>query len=143
MNYWRRIILYSFIPAIGFHLLLMPFWFLIAFQQSAKAMSIEMVFDMLLPIYLLKSNYNNSEEFMQFTYYPVNAFIIMCAVAVSCFMYYLNWAVSIGSLLHPDPQTLTATLSEFFAASTIALIGIVISFISIFLKKRRGLAETE
>ncbi|PQJ08759.1 hypothetical protein CJD36_022620 [Flavipsychrobacter stenotrophus] len=122
---------------------MMPFWFLIAFQQSAKAMSIEMVFDMLLPIYLLKSNYNNSEEFMQFKYYPINAFIIMCAVATSCFMYYLNWAVSIGSLLHPDPETLAATPSEFFAASTIALIGIVISFISIFLKKRRGLADTE
>lgn len=138
MNYWRRIILYSFIPAIGFHLLLMPFWFLIAFQQSAKAMSIEMVFDILFPIYLLKSHYNNSEEFMQFRYYPVNAFIIMCTVATSCFMYYVNWAVSIGSFLHPDPQTLAATFSEFFAASTIAVIGIAISMISIFLKKRRG-----
>lgn len=140
MNYWRRILLYSFVPAIGFHLLLMPFWFLVAFQQSAKAMSIEMVFDILFPLYLLKSHYNNSEEFMQFRLYPVNALIIMCSVAVSCFMYYLNWAVSIGSFFHPDPTTITATLSEYFTASTIAIVGIIISMVSIFFKKRRETA---
>lgn len=122
---------------------MMPFWFLIAFQQSAKAMSIEIVFDVLFPIYLLKSHYNNSEEFMQFRRYYVNAIIIMCAVAVSCLMSYVNWAVSIGSFAHPDATTLNAALSEYSTASTIALIGILISSISIFLKKRRGLAESE
>jgi len=143
MNYWRRILLYSFVPAIGFHLFLTPFWFLIAFQQSAKAMSIEMVFDILFPLYLLKSHYNNSEEFMRFRLYPVNALIIMCSVAASCFMYYFNWAISIGNFFHPDAETLKATIAEYFTASTIALIGIVITLISIFVKKTRGLAEVD
>ena len=86
MHYWKRIVLYTFIPAIGFHLLLTPLWFLAAFQQSAKAMSVEMAFDVLLPLYLLKSHYNNSEEFVQFKNYYINAILILCAVTASCFM---------------------------------------------------------
>ena len=141
MNYWRRILLYSFVPAIGFHLMLMPLWFLMAFQQSPKAMEIEMVFDILLPLYLVKSNYNNSEEFVGFRQYYINAIIILVAVSVSCFMYYVNWAISIGDFAHPDNDTLSATMHEYITAITIALVGIVISLVSIYLKKRRGVTE--
>ncbi len=135
MHYWKRIALYTFIPAIGFHLLLMPLWFLAAFQQSAKAMSVEMAFDVLLPLYLLKSHYNNSEEFVQFKNYYINAILIVCAVTASCFLYYLNWAISIGDFLHPDPETLTNTLHEYYVAISIATVGIAISFLSINRKK--------
>lgn len=136
MNYWRRILLYTFIPAIGFHLLLMPLWFLAAFQQSAKAMSVEMAFDVLLPIYLLKSNYNNAEEFVQFKNYYVNALLILVATTLSCMLYYTNWAISIGDFMHPDGETLINTLHEYYVAISIAIIGIVISFISIGRKKK-------
>lgn len=136
MNYWRRILLYTFVPTLGFHLLMLPLWFLAAFQQSAKAMSVEMAFDVLLPIYLLKSHYNNSEEFAGFKNYYINAIIILFAVTASCFMYYVNWAISIGDFMHPDNETLTNTLHEYYVAVSIALIGIIISFISISRKKK-------
>jgi hypothetical protein len=137
MNYWRRILLYTFVPAIGFHLLMMPLWFLAAFQQSAKAMSVEMAFDVLLPVYLLKSNYNNSEEFVQFKNYYINAILILFATTISCFLYYTNWAISIGDFLNPDAETLTNTLHEYYVALSIAIVGIVISLFSISRRKAK------
>lgn len=137
MNYWKRILLYSSVPAVGFHLLLTPFWFLESFQASAKATSIEMAFDILLPIYLLKSHYNNSEEFVQFRNYPVNALIILLCVSLSCLLHYANWALAVGDFLHPDNETLTFTLFEFAISLTIAIVGIAITFIVIRNKRQQ------
>jgi hypothetical protein len=141
MNYWTRIILYSFIPAIGFHLLLTPLWFLESFQTSAKATAIEMAFDVLiLPVYLLKSNFNNSEEFMKFKLYSVNALIIMVCVPLSCMLHYFNWAISIGSLTNPDKETLAGTLFELLASSVITVVGLLISAYAIYKRKNKSAA---
>lgn len=137
MNYWKRILLYSFVPTIGIHLLFMPLWFLESFQTSAKATSAEMAIDVLLiPVYLLKSHYNNSEEFMQFRHYSLNVLIIMICVPLSCFLHYFNWAISIGSFSSPDKETVQMTIFEFLAATAVTLIGLAISLIAIWRSKR-------
>ncbi len=56
-KYWAVIILVSYIPTIGFHYLMRPFWF----NKTADHTSVttfEMVFTILfLPIYLIIINY--------------------------------------------------------------------------------------
>lgn len=137
MNYWKRILLYSLVPAIGFHLLFTPFWFLESFQGSAKATSIEMAFDILfLPVYLVKSHYNNSEEFMKFRHFSLNALIILVCVPLSCALHFFNWAVSIGSFTHPDKETLSFTIFEFMAATLVSVAGLLIAIFFIRSRKR-------
>lgn len=126
-KYWAVIILVSYIPTIGFHYLMRPFWF----NKTADHTSVttfEMVFTILfLPIYLIIINYLLSKRNLIKWLFVFNAVIICSCVLISSRLHFLNWADSVGNRENPDNDTREVVAFEEQAGLLVTEIGIVIT----------------
>lgn len=128
LTYWILIILYSYIPTIGVHYLIRPYWFEKGSDHTSTT-SFELFFTMiLLPVYLVAGHFILSKKYRTERYFAVNALLILSSIAISAYLHFLNWADSVGNRSNPDAGTRAVMTFEVTTGSIIAMIGIALAY---------------
>ena len=128
----------SYLPTILIHLLFRPLWYK-GVDSCASATTTEMIITMLiLPLYLVMTNYSLAKTFNKLTYvFVINALIIISCIWLSSYMHFKNWADSIGNWNSPDSETLEVMGFEKMVGIILCLLGLAIILVHLIVKNKK------
>src|ERR1043165_4197547 len=91
IKYWTFVLLISYLPTIGFHLILRPLWF--ADIDHTNVTTIELLFTVVgLPIYLIITNYSLFRKSGKTPLaFLINCLVILSCIPISTYLHFKNW----------------------------------------------------
>ena len=93
---------------------------------------------LILPLYLVMTNYSLAKTFNKLTYvFVINALIIISCIWLSSYMHFKNWADSIGNWNSPDSETLEVMGFEKMVGIILCLLGLAIILVHLIVKNKK------
>ena len=117
----------TIVPAVAAETLLLPFWFLPAKMPSTWLPLVEMALTaLILPMWFAVSGIgyvNKSRPWL----WPFAIVMPLAGVLTSVLIAYLSWALSMGSVSHPDPETVMAVELEAELGCVVSLAPVLVA----------------
>lgn len=138
-KYWTIIILLSYGPTVGLHLIVRPMWFN-GTDSITSATIIEGLITMLfLPIYLVVANYIAAKKHKRTNWlFFLNGIIIVTCILISTEIHFRNWLKSSG-YKYADSGTKAVMDFERNIGIIVTLIGLAIIYFRIHNKNKTSL----
>ena len=124
---------YGFTVAVEY--LLRQFWKIKRTEYTDLAL-FQMFFTIiLLPLFLVIFSYIITKKFEKRKWFFLTGIIICSCIYLSAQIGFFNWADHVGSRENPDTETLMVVNFEWQVGLIVTLIGLIISYIRLYIKK--------
>ena len=134
--YWTLVLIINYGLTFAVHYLLRPLWFDKS-DEHTNLTTIEMLFTItILPFALLTINYLLTKRFDTKRFFIINAIIICSCIFISSRLHFLSWADSVGNRTDPDGETLIVNAFETDLGLIVTAVGLIITFIKLYRKKK-------